>query len=182
MSDITVLTAEGKKKLEDELKELREVRRPEIKKRIEEETHTKIIIDSKEGDVIVEGEDPLTLFSTRDMIKAIARGFNPDIANLLLKQDYTLELVELKEFVKTPAQLIRIKGRIIGKDGKARKVIEGLTETYICIFGKTVGLIGLGEDVSNARRAIESLIAGSTHANVYKWLEKKKRDKRMQAI
>ena len=35
MSDITVLTAEGKKKLEDELKELTEVRRPEIKKRIE---------------------------------------------------------------------------------------------------------------------------------------------------
>ncbi|MFH1440133.1 MAG: KH domain-containing protein [Candidatus Woesearchaeota archaeon] len=152
----------------------------EMKKAIEDATKTIIDIDSKEGEVVVTGEDPLTLFTTRDVIRAIARGFNPEIAQLLLKQDYMLELIDLKEFVKNKSQMPRIKGRVIGKEGKAREVIENLTETYICIYGKTVGIIGLGENVSIAKRAIESLIAGSPHSNVYKWLEKKRRDFKAQ--
>ena len=72
----------------------------EVKKALEETTNTRIDIDSHEGDVTVRGEDPLTLFSVRDIIRAIARGFNPEIAQLLLKQDYMFELVELRDFVK----------------------------------------------------------------------------------
>ena len=151
----------------------------EVKKLIEEATKTKIIIDSEEGDVTVQGEDPLTLFSTRDIIRAIARGFNPEIAQLLLRQDYMFDVLELRDFVKNKNQMPRIKGRIIGKEGRARKIIENLTDTYICVYGKTIGFIGLGEDISTARRAIESLAAGSPHSNVYKWLEKKRRDKKM---
>ena len=49
----------------------------ETKKEIEETTHSKINIDSGEGDVVVQGTDPLMLFSTKNIIKAIARGFNP---------------------------------------------------------------------------------------------------------
>ncbi|MBT4823598.1 RNA-processing protein [Candidatus Woesearchaeota archaeon] len=154
----------------------------EVKKALEELTHTKISVDSREGDVIVVGEDPLTLFSTRDIIRAIARGFNPDLAQLLLKSDYMFELVELKDFVKNKNQMPRIKGRIIGKDGKSREIIESLTDTYVCIYGKTIGIIGLGEDVAVARRAIESLVAGSPHSNVYKWLEKKRREKKLDFV
>jgi len=72
--------------------------------------------------------------------------------------------------------MLRLKGRIIGKDGKSRKIIESLTETYICVFGKTIGIIGEGEAASIARRAIESLLAGSPHSSVYKWLEKRNRE------
>jgi len=147
-----------------------------IKKTIEEATNTKIMIDSKEGDVIVKGEDPLTLFSTRDIIRAIARGFNPEVAEFLLKPDYVFELMDLKVFVKNKNQIPRIKGRIIGKEGKARQIIEDLTETHICVYGKTIGIIGLGEGVSIARRAIEGLVGGSPHSNIYKWLEKKRRE------
>jgi len=46
-----------------------------------------------EGDVFVKGEDALGLYSTREIIKAIGRGFNPETAKLLLKQDYSFELV-----------------------------------------------------------------------------------------
>jgi len=148
----------------------------EIKKEIETETNTKISIDSDEGDIVVSGEDPLTLFTTRDLIRAIARGFNPEVARLLLKQDYVFDLIELKEYMKNKNQMPRIKGRIIGKEGKSRRVLENLTDTYICVYGKTVGLIGLGEHVSIARRAIETLIAGSPHPSVYKWLEKKRKE------
>ena len=59
-----------------------------------------------------------------------------------------------------------------GADGKARVTIERLTETFIVIYGKTISIIGTTERTLLARRAIETLLDGSTHAAVYKWLEK----------
>jgi ribosomal RNA assembly protein len=147
----------------------------EIKKQLEENTKTKINVDSKEGDVSVCGKDALLLYSTRDIIKAIGRGFNPEIAMLLLKQDYAFEIINLPEFNK-PTQFRRIKGRIIGKDGKSRRLIEEYTDTFISVYGKTVSLIGRTEQVSIARRALEMLIKGSQHSNVYRWLEKMRRN------
>jgi ribosomal RNA assembly protein len=148
----------------------------EVKKQIEELTKTKIIVDSKEGDVEVFGEDSIMIFNVKEVIKAIARGFNPEVALDLLKQDYSLELLDINDYVKNQNQLIRQKGRLIGKEGRARKNIEHLTETNICVYGKTVGIIGRYENSSIARRAVDSLLSGSPHANVYKWLEKQRRD------
>ena len=147
----------------------------EIKKQIEENTKTKINVDSEEGDVSVSGEDALSLYCTRDIIRAIGRGFNPDLAMLLLKQDYAFEIINLPDFDK-PSQFRRIKGRVIGKEGKSRRVIEEQTECFISVYGKTVSLLGQTEQVSIARRAIEMLIKGSPHSNVYKWLEKMRRE------
>jgi len=147
----------------------------EIKKQIEEETKTKIKVDSKEGDIFVEGENAISLYTTREIIKAIGRGFNPDIALLLLKQDYCFELIDLSEFTKTKNSLLRIKGRIIGKEGKCRRLIEELTETNISVYGKTTAMIGQAENVAVARKAIENLIKGSSHANVYRFLEKQRK-------
>src|SRR3989338_6215396 len=48
----------------------------EIKKQLEAETNTKLKVDSQEGDVFVYGEDAITLFSVREIIRAIGRGFN----------------------------------------------------------------------------------------------------------
>ena len=58
------------------------------KKELETKTNTKMIIDSKEGDIFLSGNDALSLFDVVEVIKAIGRGFNPDIAFLILKQDY----------------------------------------------------------------------------------------------
>jgi ribosomal RNA assembly protein len=147
----------------------------EMKKKIEEATGTKIDVDSEEGDVFLNGEDSLSLYNTREIVKAIARGFNPEIAMLLLKQEYSLELVSLKEYADEN-QMARLKGRVIGRDGKSRRNVELLTETNISVYGKTIGVIGECSNAVMARRAIESLLTGSTHANVYKWLEKNRRE------
>ena len=148
----------------------------EIKKQIEEETKTKLKIDSKEGDVFISGEDALGLFNAREVITAIGRGFNPEIAMLLLKGDYVLEILDIRDFAgKSKATTIRLKGRVIGEGGKSRKTIEDLTECYVSVYGKTIGIIGEPENVSAARRAIEDLLKGSPHGNVYKWLEKRRR-------
>jgi len=149
----------------------------DIKKMIEKETSTRLQIDSKEGDVFLYGTDALGLFTAREIIMAIGRGFNPEFARLLLKPDYVLEIINFIDYTgKSKSTMMRLKGRVIGKDGKARRLIEELSECYIAVYGKTVSIIGLGEHVPFAKRAVESLLDGSSHANVYKWLEKKRRD------
>jgi ribosomal RNA assembly protein len=146
-----------------------------IKKKVEEETATLIKIDSDDGDVLIKGEDALKLYTCREIVKAIGRGFNPEIALLLLKYDYSFEMISLNELLK-PGAMERIKGRIIGTEGKSRKTIEELTRCYISVYGKTVGIIGQIENVAIARQAIESLIKGSMHSSVYKFLERKRRE------
>jgi ribosomal RNA assembly protein len=154
-----------------------------VKKDIEESTKTKLDIDSKEGDIFVSGEDALGLYTAREIIKAIGRGFNPEIAKLLLKSDYILEVVDVSEYVgKSKEAMLRLKGRVIGKEGKSRRLIEELAECSISVFGKTISIIGLPESAANARQAVESLLRGSTHANVYKWLERRRREFKRRAI
>ncbi|MFC1741197.1 KH domain-containing protein [Nanoarchaeota archaeon] len=146
----------------------------DVKKLIEDETASHIFIDSKEGDVRITGEDSLGLFSAREIIKAIGRGFSPDIALQILKSDCAFELLNISDYVgKSQRTAMRLKARIIGTEGKTRKHIEESTETHISVYGKTIGIIGEGENVMLARRAIESLLAGGTHTSVYRWLEKK---------
>lgn|SRR3989338_8312489 len=153
-----------------------------VKKEVEEATKTKLNIDSKEGDVFVSGEDALGLYTAREIIKAVGRGFNPDVAKLLLKPDYIFEVIDLNEYAKSKDAMLRLKGRVIGKEGKSRRLIEELTECNISVFGKTISIIGLPESAANARRAVESLLRGSPHSNVYNWLEKKRRESKKRAI
>jgi len=147
-----------------------------IKKEIEDNTETKVTVDSKEGDVFIRGKDALKLYTAKEVCTAIARGFNPETSQLLLKQDYSFELIRMDDFCKSKNSQIRLKGRVIGQDGKARRTIETLTETNICVYGKTIAIIGRTENVNLTRRAVESLLSGSPHSNVFRWLEKKQRE------
>jgi ribosomal RNA assembly protein len=147
----------------------------ETKKHIEEETKTKLAIDSQEGDVVIEGTDVVTSFIVRDIVKAIGRGFNPDIALFLLKHDYAFELIELSDFVKNKNGMDRVKGRVIGREGKTREFLEKTAQVNISVMGKTVAILGPVEWVMVAKQAVEMLLDGSPHTNVYKWLESKRR-------
>lgn len=146
----------------------------ETKEMIEKSTSSVLEIDSKEGDVNILGEDPIKLFTCVEIIKAIGRGFNPEIALMLVKLDYVLDVISIGEYTRSNNDFMRLRGRVIGKEGKSRRVIEDLLEVNICVYGKTVSIIGRGDSVALARRAIDSLLNGSTHASVYKWLEKQR--------
>ncbi len=146
-----------------------------MKRRIEKETNTRLDIDSQEGDVVIRGKDGLELLTAKNIVTAIARGFNPEIAQRLLKIDYAFEIFDIMDYAKTKNDLIRLKGRIIGEEGKSRRVIEELTNCQVCVYGKTVSIIGEVEMIELARRAVDMILTGSPHRNVYKWLEKQRR-------
>jgi|SRR3989338_3273812 len=148
----------------------------ETKKEIEQQTKCRLDI-TPEGEVTVNGEDALSLYITKDVIRAIARGFNPKIALLLLKTDYALEIIDMKEIAgKNQNTMERLKGRVIGTGGKSRHEIEHLTDTHISVYGKTIGIIGEVMQVSLAREAIAMLLSGSMHKTVYHYLERKRKE------
>jgi ribosomal RNA assembly protein len=149
----------------------------EIKKQIEENTKCKLNINSKDGEVHITSDDSMSLFIAKDVIKAIARGFNPEIAQQLLKTDYVFELLIITDYAnKSKGTLERLKGRVIGEGGKSRTIIETLTGTHVSVYGKTIAIIGEVEQAAIARTAVEDLLSGSTHATVYKYLERKKKE------
>ncbi len=142
----------------------------EIKKKIESLTKMKLNI-SREGDVIVGGEG-LGNYLAVQVVRAIGRGFNPEVALRLLKEGFILEIINIKEYTgKAEKKFIRIKGRLIGRQGRVWKKIEEKTNTNISIYGKTIAIIGCVDDVSLARRAFEKLLKGSPHGKVYKFIE-----------
>src|SRR3989338_3116985 len=144
---------------------------------VEKKMHVRLEIHSEEGDVIVSGEDSVAVYETLSIVKAIGRGFNPEIAELLFDENNTLELITISDFSgNSQKKLLRLRGRVIGQEGKSRKMIESLTETYISVYGKTIALIGGVEAVAMSRQAVEMLLEGAPHGNVYKWLEDKRRE------
>ncbi len=148
-----------------------------VKEEIMRRTNTRITIDSNTGTVIIEPASPSTtalqLMKARDIVRAIAYGFSPERAFRLLDEDQVLIIIDLRQYVgDKPNHLQRIKGRIIGEEGKARKNIEEVTGTYISIYRDYVAIIGDYESANIAREAIEKLIEGRQHSTVYRFLER----------
>ena len=145
----------------------------ETRKMIEQETKTKLDITA-EGEVKIEGES-YDAWIARQIVKAIGRGFSPEKAMLLLNEEYAYEIVEILDFAKNENQMKRLKGRVIGTEGKTRDMIEEITDSYISVYGKTVSIIAKSENIQVARKAIEMLLSGAKHATVYRLLENEKK-------
>ncbi|HIE34007.1 MAG TPA: RNA-processing protein [Candidatus Altiarchaeales archaeon] len=144
-----------------------------VKKEIEKRTNTKITVE--DGNVSVDG-DSLGILTARDIVMAIGRGFSPEIAFRLFNEDTILEVIRLSEILSSERDMLRKKGRVIGRKGKMRRIIEGMTNTHISVYGKTIGIIGSYENVDVARDAILKLIHGARHSSIYRFLEKSIRD------
>ena len=148
-----------------------------VKEEIMKHTNTRITIDSKTGTVIIEPASPSTtalqLMKARDIVRAIAYSFSPERAFRLLDEDQILIIIDLRQYVgDRPNHLQRVKGRIIGEEGKARRTIEEVTGTYISIYRDYVAIIGDYESANIAKEAIEMLVQGRQHSTVYRFLER----------
>lgn len=153
-----------------------------VRVRIEEKLNVKLKIDSESGDVEISlspnAPDPTALFRAKDIVTAIGRGFSAEHAFILLdNEDALFEVIDLHESVgKSEADLKRLKGRVIGKEGRTRSLIEELAETHVSVYGHTICIIGEGEQIEIAKQAIRMLLHGSLHSTVYRFLHKKRRD------
>ena len=152
----------------------------EVKREISKLTNTKLQINSKEGDIIINGDDGFNVYLAKKIINAIGRGFNPEIALALLNDDNNHEIIDISYFSrKTKNDLKRIKSRLIGTKGKAKKLIEDLADVELSIYGKTISIIGNQINLSIARHAVINLLQGSRHGNVYSYLEKQNKLKQL---
>tara|TARA_B110000014_G_scaffold238997_1_gene206064 strand:- start:319 stop:888 length:570 start_codon:yes stop_codon:yes gene_type:complete len=154
------------------------------KKLIEQKCSVNLDIDSEGGEVIITTKkltDDIEPFKAVEIVSAIGRGFSPDNAMKLLSGENSLHIIDLREFVgKSPDQIERVKGRIIGEGGKARLNIENLTNALITVYGRTVAIIGEPNQLRLAVDAISSLSAGSMHGPVYSKLESAKRREKVE--
>jgi len=153
----------------------------EVKRELMRRTRTRITVDSVNGTVIIEPEganvNPVNLLKARDFVMAIAYGFSPERAFRILEEDQVLIVIDLKNYVgDKPNHIARVKARIIGEHGKARKTLEEMTGTYISVKESYVAIIGSYEHANVAREAIEMLIRGQRHSSVYRFLERAMRE------
>jgi len=138
------------------------------KEMLQKKCNIKLEIDS-EGEVKISGETQEVYFS-KDIIIAIGRGFNPRIAVKLLEPDYMFYLLPLKDYLPNENAMMRIKGRIIGENGRMKKEIETVADCKISVYGSTVAVIGKLDGIEYAKEALEKIIRGAKHATVYRYL------------
>lgn len=157
-----------------------------VKDTIEKSCGVKLDIDSEYGNVTIKNAakpEEMLPFKAVEIVTAIAKGFSPQRANRLLEEEMVLYVQDLKEFVgKSSNALERIKGRIIGVDGKARKNMEQLSGAYISVYGHSVAMIGSSEEIRLANEAVTMLAKGSLHKSVYSMLQEARRRSKLERV
>lgn len=142
---------------------------------LEKRFQVELIVESDTGNVDIilapEHEDVTTIFTVRNIIQAIGRGFSPERAMILANDEHDILIIDLEEHVGNSKNAQnRVKGRIIGKGGKSRALLEELTETFVSIYGGTVAVIGPYENLPIAKESIMMLINGAFHKTVWNHL------------
>ncbi|MFN4336755.1 MAG: KH domain-containing protein [Candidatus Nitrosocaldus sp.] len=171
-----------------------------VKTMVEQSCNVKLYIDSEDGSVTIttvravnkdmesEGKDSnsidVRVFKAVEFVTAVARGFSPERAmRLLREEECTITVIDLKDHVgRSPNAIQRIKGRLIGSNGKARRLIEELTGAYVSVYGHYVAIIGKAEEVRLASEAVTMIINGSMHSTVYNMLQKARRKAKMEML
>lgn len=142
-----------------------------IKKAVPEiENKIKVKISFGKDRVSVVGNE-LNEFLVEKIVQAVDFGFHIDDALLLKNEDFVLEFIDLKEHTRRK-NLKDVRARVIGTNGKARKTLEKLTGAVIVIKGNRIGVVVDSDHLDTTIQAIESLIQGSKHGNVFSYLEK----------
>ncbi|MCK5258594.1 MAG: RNA-processing protein [Thermoplasmatales archaeon] len=155
----------------------------ETKRDLEDKSRVRLEIDSKLGEIAIDDrnvDDPLRVLKLENIILAIGRGFSPEHAVKLLNDNTDLFIFDIHDYVsKKESHVRRLKSRIIGTEGKTKRILEGLTDSYISVYGHTVSIITDFVSMNIAKRAIDKLLSGSKHATVYRFIESNMRQLRL---
>jgi ribosomal RNA assembly protein len=159
-----------------------------VKSHIEEKLQVKLEIDGETGGVTIHlqenATDPSVLLKAKDVVTAVGRGFLPETTYRLIRnEDEIFDMIDLRlVFGRSESDIRRVKSRIIGTEGKTRRLIEELTEANIVIYGHTIGFVGSFTEVDAARNAVQMIIDGCQHQTVYKYLQKKRSELKKEKL
>lgn len=144
------------------------VRITKNRKKLEEILGVKI--ENRGTEVYIEG-DAENEYIAEKVVNALNFGFPFSVAIEIKTADLVFEKINIKDYTKQK-DLARVRGRIIGAQGKTIKTISELSNCYMELKDNYVGIIGEPEFIKNAQEAIISLAKGAKQANVYAYLEK----------
>ncbi len=134
------------------------------------ESKIKIKLAVNKSTVTIEGSE-LNEYTVEKIIEAIDFGFETEDALLLRNEDFAIEYVNVKDH--TPRHnLVEIRARVIGTEGKAKKTVELLTGSVIAIKGNRIGIIADSEHLHHTIQALVLIIQGAKHGNAFAYLEK----------
>ena len=89
-----------------------------IKTKIEKICSVSLTIDGQTGETVIKGVgdvENIMPFKAEEIVLAIGRGFSAENAMRLVQEETSLHVMDLRQFAgKSPAQIERIKSRIIG--------------------------------------------------------------------
>ncbi len=148
------------------------------KKKLEKALDVKITNKGKL--VFVDGEADKE-FTALQVMEAIKLDFPIEKALELTNEDVILQTIHIKDITKRN-DLERVRGRIIGTQGKTLKTLNNVTGCHFELSDNQVGIIGNTEDIEEAKQAVTSLIQGSKQSNVYTRAERLKKQKRLDPV
>lgn len=138
---------------------------------IERRTGAEISLDDELKIARVRHDNSIDELTATDVIEAAACGFQPHVALRLLKPGTDFVEIDIKSHTRNKKALHRQKGRLIGKNGRTKQLIQELAGVQMTIQQRRVFLLGDMAGVTTAREAIERLISGAPHSSVYAFLE-----------
>ncbi|MBI5224656.1 RNA-processing protein [Candidatus Micrarchaeota archaeon] len=144
-------------------------------KDIEKKGEVKIKLE--DGQLEIEGEGG-TSWIAGQVVKAIDFGFLPQIAYKLFKDDFFLEVIDLEIILSNDKAIERLKGRIIGEQGRAKKTLQDLTGAWIAISGNKIAVLGEFENLQLAKEGVLRLLEGAPHTGVYAYLERRNSERK----
>ncbi len=156
------------------------------KKWLEETFKIRLIVDSNTGEATIESlTDTLETDTLKavEVVNAIARGFSQGRAARLKQDDTILSIMDLRSYQgKSSNSLTRVRGRIIGESGRARRVIEELTRAEVSVYGHTIAIIGRIDEVKLAEDALDILASGGPHRVAYQLLQKRRTEAKIERL
>lgn len=143
----------------------------ENRKLLEKKLKVKFFIEGRK--LAIEGSE-IDEFIASKVIEASELGFPVETCLLLADVDNVFEKVEIKNLTKRN-NLVEVRARIIGKDGRTKALIEELSDCWIVIKDNEVGVIGQADRIKICMQAVTKLIQGSKQSSVYAYLEKQRK-------
>ncbi len=130
---------------------------------------------SIDGNIVTLSSDSAyALMLAKNVVVAFNRGFEYSQAILLLKDDYDISVMGLRDFSSSKKRQEQLKGRVIGSRGMIKQRLMKETGCYIKVYGKNVSILGPVENIPLAESAIEMILNGAKHDNVFSMINRKK--------